>query len=1306
MSTVLIGYVNIRPGKGGKLINQDVWKYFEKYVPAHFEDVDLLLFNPQTLPNLSDMIEDLNKYDNIIVTGREPLKYLGLEDAEIDRHSQFSNDDLADDQEEEEEVEDTDNEEDDDSEDDESGEESDGDDDDDDEFKVKKTKKSDNKIEVMRYFGLINNNPALKFNKIHVMYSLMMYIAKDKINVFHFDLLNRTGKNNLVPPMVQIDPKFHHISELESIYHSKWQPDEHKGFDFETRNFPFEPRFRLLGFSLANDTYQAYFYFSRDDDKYAQEMEQYRSVMVKIFLEDAKKLHTYNNKFENNAVLDQLRERIFFEDSRIYTQMLKTRGSLKFSANLFLGVPVWNEGINTFMKNYKEFVAWMKDYRELSMIEESVIDKNAYEITSIKDLLSSDDKSTLIKLLGLTETDKVKDRSRLEFKLTDDGDKKEPTYKLTTYVVETYFDLLLDPIKFVEKAMEHSQKYEQSFFKFFMTYQDRLEGKFKLTNLLTYFIKNYNEWQSCGIGDMGYYCILDGYYTVKLKEMLYDTNYDGCADGYIYYLYQSHFASLLEANKVHIDKSRFVDWMKWAYETRMYHAKKVALHPKVVENYSKSLYKKKFSGVIKTNIESVIKSYNGNKRVVAAELSFVIKYQGKDLEEMIKTYYEHLAVGRKALVDHINETGNAKLTKTQKGKIIGKEFTNDDKIIHKFIEIIDKKYKLAFFGTNPPIADRIAVISQFINHLYNRAEGMVNITYEDVKQEYLDRVNSSTDYYDIDRYLEFSSTRHEARLRMTNAVIPAGHEMVILQFLLVNRLKSTSIDHEFIDKMPSDEFGEYLVDLVKRGNLAEAGQGKRLSAADKIILLEVKTAKGTLSKILSGEKLGKHALRTIKQAWDFKNGRKNSLDEYPDFIQLIYHLQLLKRHNKSISTVIEGSLGGGSFIVSHKDSHIPIGPKTSWKDIENLPEDTQIFYKTTYWQNDKDTLRWSSSFHTIPSTLDYSLCFTPRKEGRMFFHMDMAQAEVRIAFAVAKEMGLINAILKGLDIHGFNANNAFDLGFAEDELYKIKQDPELDQLRSYAKMLTFAILYGASVGSIAKQIKKPFDEAKKIYDGYFNANPNFKKFVEDNIAELSENFGFRYLPIFNHRFYIGNPYHYSIKQKGLNYIIQNLSSSLTAYTAYALYDDLRTNYGVEIQLLGFVHDAIEFEFDAKDLFIILDRMNYWYKEMPLEKWDIPSDFDFELGSSRYSGGSCKVKYNDDKSMADIKLEIKDYYNDKEDILKLMKESFNIIEDSLKKEDHPVEKHPFVFMIDGVKPDCRFREEVTDQYVYSAKIGLK
>lgn len=352
-----------------------------------------------------------------------------------------------------------------------------------------------------------------------------------------------------------------------------------------------------------------------------------------------------------------------------------------------------------------------------------------------------------------------------------------------------------------------------------------------------------------------------------------------------------------------------------------------------------------------------------------------------------------------------------------------------------------------------------------------------------------------------------------------------------------------------------------------------------------------------------------------------------------------------------------------------------------------------------------NTLRWSSAIHTVPSTLDYSLCYTPREDGKLFLSMDLAQAEVRIAFAVAKEQGLIDAIIRGLDIHGLNANNAFDLGFKEDELWKIKEDAKLDQLRNYAKMLTFSILYGASPGSIAKQIRKPLSEAQEIYDGYFKANPNFKKFIDDNQRNLKDNHGFITLPVFGHTFYIGNPYHYSIKQKGLNYIIQNLSSSICAHTAFNLYKDLKDNYDIELDLVTFVHDAIEMEIKVGDLFTVLDRIDYWYRIYPLETWNIPNDHDYELGSSRYSGGPCSYKWNEDKSELDFNLVINDYYDDKEMILSNLRSNYEILEESIE-ESGRAYTHPFKFMIEGVRPACRFNEVVTPQYKYHAKIKMR
>ena len=140
-------------------------------------------------------------------------------------------------------------------------------------------------------------------------------------------------------------------------------------------------------------------------------------------------------------------------------------------------------------------------------------------------------------------------------------------------------------------------------------------------------------------------------------------------------------------------------------------------------------------------------------------------------------------------------------------------------------------------------------------------------------------------------------------------------------------------------------------------------------------------------------------------------------------LEVAIYMIRLKDLLKLNSSVVHGKVGGGSFIESD-GTDLPVH-KSGGKNL---------YYKTTYWNNDKDTLRWSSARHTVPSKSDYNLSFTPRDKDSVMIHMDLASAEARLAFAVSKEEPMIQAILEGLDIHSFNANNAFSLGYSKEDL--------------------------------------------------------------------------------------------------------------------------------------------------------------------------------------------------------------------------------------------------------------------------------
>lgn len=1281
MKIAMIGFVDIKLGKHNKVVNEDIWKYFSNYMKHKFPEVDFLLFNRETLPGLVNLTDKLNEYDKIIVCGKEPLKYIVASDkveetAPIEADLEFAeqlaigDESESDDDENSDEVEIEEVEEvpqppviDDPEEEDESDplERKNSDDDDDDTPEIPKgsdieddfvdfsTKTNLNsKVEDLRYFGIENLNSKLKHKRVDVMFSLMYYIAKDLVNVFHFDVLNRTGTNTMVPEMKQIDAKFHKVSEVFKIFEEMYSKDEVCGFDFETRNFPFMSNFRILGFSIVSNNYQAYFYFSRDDEKYALEFEEVKVPLLKLFKDNAKRLIAFNNKFENNVVLHTLRKRVFFEDARIYVQILKTRGSLKFSANLFLGVPIWNETIFTFMNHYKAFVVWMNKFRKVYESHVYDLEQSCIEREVVQEWITDSDVGMITKHFPQVL---VNQGENVSLKIVANGDKKNPGHNI---VIEKYYDqndLIEDPYLFMDvyfDAINDGKPIEC--LKYFSTYVDeRVEGKFKLTNLLNYYKNNYNEWQCCGIGDMGYYCILDSYYTLKLKECLYDINYQGISNAYPYYLSQSHLAGMLEANKMHVDPERFEIWKTWNYKERLRLARVIAVYPPLVDNIMEAKLGKTRLTMLNAEIVTIVKGYAKTKSVVARFVAFIKNFNPEIFTEKHVEHLAKLTETKKELVKFKAENPGKKMTKTAMNKILHKGFNDYDKSIVFFKNLINTKIKITVLDSCSTQEEVAQIVSEICLGIKEKATALVNekLNPDEFRNDYLKLINDPNTTYDqIDKILEFGSSKNTSRQKfIKNAAFPEYAKLCLMKTQLTDRLK---LSQNKATSLIEEALPEDLPELIKT-IMTGQHESKFNDWTIKDFVKCAQGASGYINKIASGDKFGKMQMRYIKAAWEKANQKYKTIEEYPEFMQFIYHIQLIKRLNKSISTLIKGTLGGGAFIRS-KDPMIPIED----------PEGEYYFFKTTYWNNDKDTLRWSSAYHTVPSHSDYNACLTGRGPNRLFLHKDLAQAEVRLVFAVSKEQSLVDAVRAGLDIHSLNAFRAFDLhkhGITEETLHLVKE--KFDLQRSWAKLLTFAILYQAGVASIAKQIHKTPDEAQLIMDSYYKVNPNLSQFIKDIKQELKDNFGYIRLPIFDHDFYVANPFHYSMNQRSVNYPIQNLSSSLCAHQAFCTYEDLSENHGIEIDFVGFVHDAMEIDFEVKDMFTILDRIDYWDRINPYESLGVPQDYDIALGIDKYSATEFHYEYNEDRTEVTFKYEIKDIFGNKDKIVSMFERNFTM-----------------------------------------------
>lgn len=112
-------------------------------------------------------------------------------------------------------------------------------------------------------------------------------------------------------------------------------------------------------------------------------------------------------------------------------------------------------------------------------------------------------------------------------------------------------------------------------------------------------------------------------------------------------------------------------------------------------------------------------------------------------------------------------------------------------------------------------------------------------------------------------------------------------------------------------------------------------------------------------------------------------------------------------------------------------------------------------------------------------------------KGGLLIQPDYSQIEVRVVVAMCQDEDLTKALNSGKDIHRYVASL----------VHGIPEDKVTDDLRKPVKRVTFGILYGQSVESLAQELKIPTEEAQRIQDLFFSKFPKVKNFVDAKHAE-------------------------------------------------------------------------------------------------------------------------------------------------------------------------------------------------------------
>ena len=108
-----------------------------------------------------------------------------------------------------------------------------------------------------------------------------------------------------------------------------------------------------------------------------------------------------------------------------------------------------------------------------------------------------------------------------------------------------------------------------------------------------------------------------------------------------------------------------------------------------------------------------------------------------------------------------------------------------------------------------------------------------------------------------------------------------------------------------------------------------------------------------------------------------------------------------------------------------------------------------------------------------------------------FFSADYSQVELRLMAHLSGTPELINAFLKGEDVHAATAS----------KIYHGPLDEVTPEMRRRAKTANFGIIYGISAWGLAERLKISRKEGKELIEGYFALYPGVKRYMEESVEK-------------------------------------------------------------------------------------------------------------------------------------------------------------------------------------------------------------
>ncbi len=230
-----------------------------------------------------------------------------------------------------------------------------------------------------------------------------------------------------------------------------------------------------------------------------------------------------------------------------------------------------------------------------------------------------------------------------------------------------------------------------------------------------------------------------------------------------------------------------------------------------------------------------------------------------------------------------------------------------------------------------------------------------------------------------------------------------------------------------------------------------------------------------------------------------------------------------------------------------------------------------------------DTGRVSSSkpnMQQIPSDNTFRNCFIA-PDGWVFVSSDYSSQELNVIAYGSQDPVWLDALEKGLDLHGVCADLVFE------DKWRSADDTEKKKLRTQIKAINFGLAYGMGPFKLADTLQISKQEAEDLIEKYFTEFPNIREFLTKLGTFGTHNGYIRTFKPFKRRRWFDSWYPKmwndrdkmmelgSIERASKNTPIQGSSADMTKLALIYIYKEIQANWEGSVKIVMTVHDQID-----------------------------------------------------------------------------------------------------------------------------------